>query len=41
MTALLFWAEFWAVLLRPEPHPSATVTDLAQWRREHPRRGAA
>jgi hypothetical protein len=43
MMALAFWCEFWCVLLsaEPEPHPSATVTNLAQWRREHPRRGAA
>jgi hypothetical protein len=41
MMALAFWFEFWGVLLRPELQASATVTDLAQWRREHPRRGAA
>lgn len=38
----MFWLEFWACLLRPtEDRPSAEVIDLAQWRREHPKRGAA
>lgn len=38
---LLFWMEYWAAMMRPPARPSATVTDLAQWRREHPKRGAA
>lgn len=36
---MMFWLEFWACMLRPAP--SAEVIDLAQWRRDHPKRGAA
>jgi len=41
MTALawIWWAEWWRVVLAPEMPASASVTDLAQWRREHPKRG--
>ena len=38
---LLFWVEFWAAMLRPAPTHTATVVDLAKWRRDHPKRGAA
>lgn len=34
MILLLFWSEFWAVLLRPAPE--ADVISLARWRSEHP-----
>ena len=39
MIALVFWLEFWRVLLQPprvrqrQPRPSARVVDLASWRR--------
>jgi hypothetical protein len=32
-----FWATFWA--RQPSAQPSAEVVDLADWRREHPKRG--
>ena len=41
MIALVFWVEFWRVLLQPPrvrqmpPRPSARVVDLASWRRSH------
>jgi hypothetical protein len=40
MIWLICWLEFWAVALRPEPAPvveSSPVTDLRQWRRDHPK----
>jgi hypothetical protein len=38
----IFWVEYWVAMMRPVPvRPVATVIDLAQWRREHPKRGAA
>jgi hypothetical protein len=51
MIAIIFWLEFWRVLLQPpherdrQPRLSARVVDLARWRRSHgrsrDRRGAA
>lgn len=50
LTAYLFWLELWLWYLTertaPAPKPPLTppltpITDLAQWRRDHPVRGAA
>jgi hypothetical protein len=37
MIAWVFWAEFWAALWRPMR--TATIVDMARWRREHPHAG--
>lgn len=41
MMMFVFWVEYWAAMMRPDARPTAEVIDLAQWRREHPKRGAA
>ena len=51
MMAWLFWLEFWRVawslpVIAPAPAPAPVApltppTDLAAWRRSHPKRGRA
>lgn len=36
MIYLIFWLEFWAELLKPEPpRRTAEIIDLQQWKHDH------
>ena len=35
MISLIFWAEFWHVLLKQDPPKSAQIINLAKWRKDH------
>jgi hypothetical protein len=47
ITLWMYWANFWLAVMAeppviivpsPPPKPPGTVTDLGQWRRDHPPR---